>query len=173
MDLHGEHACVGESCQNSEKNEAQVSGSAFANTSCFRAFFVRSHWRPSHKDSFIKTDWENVPDDHYDQVAFAAGIERGRGLPCLRAARASQSSFSQINPIMKNRFVQIWPGVRSTSSLAPINKIPRRRSTVESPNCPAGPFMHFTASTKFRIQRNTKNDVPKKPISSKNSRIPL
>jgi len=94
-------------------------------------------------------------------------------IPCLRAARASQSCFSQMNPVTKNRLVQICRGARSTTSLTPITEVPMRRSIDETPNCPAGPFMHFTASTKFRNQRNEKNAVPTNPISSKNCSIAL
>jgi|SRR6516162_7270130 len=43
-----------------------------------------------------------------------------------------------------------------------------RKSSDETPISAAGPVMHFTAITKFRIQRNRKNAVPTTPISSKN-----
>ena len=125
----------------------------------FLRAFVRSYWRPTYQDGSLKTDLGTI----------AAGIERGRSLPCVRAARVSQRLFSHMNPVVKNRIVQICPPVRSTCSLVPVNKIAVRRSSEESPNRLAGPFMHFTANTKFRSQRNMKKHVPTIPISSKNS----
>ena len=47
-----------------------------------------------------------------------------------------------------------------------------RKSSDETPISAAGPVMHFTAITKFRIQRNRKNAVPTTPISSRASWLP-
>ncbi len=106
-----------------------------------------------------------------DSIVWLPLTASGRAL--LLSSRSSRSCCSQINPIVKNKIVEICWADTSTSSLTAISPIVIRSMTVETANSPPGPLKHFAASTKYRSQRNKRNAVPIVPNCSKSSRMPL
>ena len=100
-------------------------------------------------------------------------LTAGRAHALLFCPRSTQSCFSQINPIVKNKIVQICAEARRTSSLTATCKMLIRTMSVETANCPPDPFKHLSARTKFRSQINKKKAVPIIPSCKKNSRRPL
>ncbi len=96
-----------------------------------------------------------------------------RGHALFLRSRSSRNCFSQINPIAKNKTVQICWAETRTSSLTPMTPMLIRSMSVETANCPPDLFKLFAASTKFRSQINKKNAVPLTPICNRSSRTPL